>query len=1090
MPLPPLQLVCTTLPPDITRSVMAREAALWVGAGHDHTPKGAADLARLIQLPWQLVLAESSRGSMAKAVEASVTTSDRFARTRGFVHLIAENPAELVRSPRSLPVFLLNGRDDATEAAASAALKGHKAALRRLSMLEELRKARPQVLVVLADPAGGVLDEVFALWGDDGFTPRVVVIDPADACGPRVDAWLATGPKTAAVVRCVLPAGRAATDLLAQAEAALPDGRRVVRLLRDGGRTVDVDVTECEPVEFPLYDRYELLHTQHLGSVLPDDLTDDQINRFFAGTTDPDAGGGDGGWAAYAAGLPWPGRTDILDVTLRGLDECLRYGSERNHLILVPCEPGAGGTTLARATAFAAARKGFPALLARDLSFRPDAGEMARFLTRVSVAAREATKEVEAEADETPWLLVFDVAHWRGREADAVAFVRELSQGGRAVVLLCVVEEVAEAFYRWRREAADPIRHDISQEEAVSLGRHLNRFLTPRNRGVPEHDWVAFWQKHSPGEQAGPASFWVALSFWLRKQLDLSDTIQGMIAGQITKAVVPAEAWPLVYEVAAMSVERESTPEGVLAPPPNVLARDLLHDLRKQVPALGLQPVGGSADRSWYLSHDLLGRLLLNSLFYNRAELARLGLGDARDAIHLRILLLRRVAGRPALTRRTCQALALEFPVNILKLDDARLEFAPYWSDVLAALDDMPSAFRENSRTFKHHVSISRRRVAVITQFFDITPNERVRLLEEAVELLEEALDLPPNGQDDESDLNLYNSLSLAYQNLANAEKDRGAGDGRLTDLWRRASEAAQEAKRLNPRNSYVLETLARNLILTAKLYPEHGAEKVAEALGYVYQAMTLEKAGERQRQLLKYAQEAVDVLRTPSGTGQAIRLAAAGNPFGHLALAWVHLTGGKPNDPLVSSSLKAFPPDRVRLALNQLSAVTDPNPLVLQLRYDLTVAADEWAFDKQLEILDQLALSLPHMPLQLRLERAILLHQLNRHQEANEEYQEVRRATRLPANQEFVVVPRHLEWLAVRQPGKVVKRVCAARLTGKKGENRNWAKVVELLNAEVPYNPREFPANLVVGQGLKCYLSFGYNGPLLKPVVGGEGLS
>ena len=160
--------------------------------------------------------------------------------------------------------------------------------------------------------------------------------------------------------------------------------------------------------------------------------------------------------------------------------------------------------------------------------------------------------------------------------------------------------------------------------------------------------------------------------------------------------------------------------------------------------------------------------------------------------------------------------------------------------------------------------------------------------------------------------------------------------------------------------------------------------------------------------------------------------------------------------------------------------------------RYELTVASDRWAFTEQLPILDALELNLPRMPLQLRLERAILLHQANRHQEANELYEQVRRASREPANQEFVVVPEHLEWLAVRQAGtgQLVKRVCDARATGRKGEYRNWAKIPQLQNTEVPYNPREFSGNLAPGQAFKCYLSFGYNGPLIKPVVGGEGLA
>jgi hypothetical protein len=576
----------------------------------------------------------------------------------------------------------------------------------------------------------------------------------------------------------------------------------------------------------------------------------------------------------------------------------------------------------------------------------------------------------------------------------------------------------------------------------------------------------------------------VALSFWLRRQLNLDETIQGWLARQFKAAAVAEGAWPLVLEVAALSIEREGAPEGVLAPSPgNWQVGDVLEEVRNAVPALALRRVG-TGDRVWYVAHDLLGRLLLNIVFYDREALTRFGLTGATDPIHLRILLLRRIAARPALARKAYRPLASEFPVNIFKLDDGRLEFARYWPEVLGALGAMPPLFRDTSRTYKHHAAISRRRVCTIREYFDLTAEKRRVLLEEAVRLLEDALNLPRAGPDDERDLDLYNSLSLAYQNLADVERELGSDEARLAALWKRATAAAQEAKQLNPRNSYVLETLVRNLILTAKLYPDQGAERASEALGYVYQAMSLEKFGDRQRVLLKYAQEAIELLRGQAAFAQAARLAEAGNPLGNLALAWIHLAGSK--EPVTAKTLAAFPKDRVRRALDQLAAVTEPNPLVLQLRYELTVAADEWAFADQLLLLDALQLSLPRMPLQLRLERAILLHLRDRHQEANELFDEVRRANWDPANQEYVVVPGHLEWLVVRgeTTGRLTKRVCDAKVIPRKGDYKSWATVPQLLNVQVPYNPREFAATFPVGHRFKCFISFGHNGPLIKPAT------
>ncbi len=300
---------------------------------------------------------------------------------------------------------------------------------------------------------------------------------------------------------------------------------------------------------------------------------------------------------------------------------------------------------------------------------------------------------------------------------------------------------------------------------------------------------------------------------------------------------MPEGAWPVVLEVAALGIERQGAPEGILALSQNNRSvGDVLEEVKRAVPSLSLHRVG-SVDRVWYIAHDLLGRLLLNIVFYNRDALGRFNLTDAQDPIHLRVLLLRRIAARPVLGRKAYQPLALEFPVNIFKLDNGRLEFARYWREVLAALDDMPQVFRNTSRAYKHHAAITRRRICTIREYFELTDEQRRDLLEQAIQLLNEGLNLPASGLDEETNLNMYNSLSLAYQDLFEVEQNLGAEQSRLTSLWKKGTEAAQQAQLLNPRNSYVLETLARNLIQTAEMHPDEGAEQAAKALVYVHEA-------------------------------------------------------------------------------------------------------------------------------------------------------------------------------------------------------------------------------------------------------------
>ena len=127
MAVPSVQLQSTALPADLTRSIIAREAALWVGTGFDDTAAGAAELAQLVTLPWQAVLLESSRSETARQVETLTHAVDRFVRIRGFVRLVSENPAELTRIERSLPIYMLNGRVGAADSASSPDLPPKKA---------------------------------------------------------------------------------------------------------------------------------------------------------------------------------------------------------------------------------------------------------------------------------------------------------------------------------------------------------------------------------------------------------------------------------------------------------------------------------------------------------------------------------------------------------------------------------------------------------------------------------------------------------------------------------------------------------------------------------------------------------------------------------------------------------------------------------------------------------------------------------------------------------------------------------------------------------------------------------------------------
>src|SRR6185312_4000063 len=102
----------------------------------------------------------------------------------------------------------------------------------------------------------------------------------------------------------------------------------------------------------------------------------------------------------------------------------------------------------------------------------------------------------------------------------------------------------------------------------------------------------------------------------------------------------------------------------------------------------------------------------------------------------------------------------------------------------------------------RHHVAISRRRVSKQRETFHIAPTERIALLERAIKDIRYALENIPATSASESDLNLYNSLSHAYQDLAEEELSGGAKIEHIAQLRTLAHEATQQAYRLNPDNS------------------------------------------------------------------------------------------------------------------------------------------------------------------------------------------------------------------------------------------------------------------------------------------------
>ncbi|HEY6152844.1 MAG TPA: hypothetical protein VIW07_03800 [Candidatus Udaeobacter sp.] len=1063
------------IPEFLIQALANRDAALWVGSNVDDSEKLTPELAALMGLPWKLVLSESSSASLCDMLDKH-GTEQKLNRKRGFIHLVSSDPEGTELPPRALPIFLLNGRQNPHQPSDSRNLGSFSELRRRLNMLNELVAARPRVVVLVSNGSLQPINDFFTLWKEN-FRTLVVLLSDHEADISRIDNWLREPHSAAAVDHIRTPLVQFIPALVRQISEELPETRLLVRIRDEVGRHRDLDITECDLIERPLLQNYELIQSRDLHLMQPNEIAADDFASFFDRSSN--------NWKPYAAGLPWRRNDEARKKVLAALGRVATSGSAENCILSIISESGAGGTVFAKMLAFEASTEGYPTLIARPELHQPEALELSRFLHRAYVKSTDTPaneQSSQGEGFEVPWLIVFDVTHWEGRHTELRTFLKDLTNDGRPAVLLVVNSPFvpAELGRDSRIQQIAWLTHELSLPEAIRLGRHLNRFLEPLGKQKSESDWRRFWEVHRPDHiTSSIAHFWIALEFWLKGQLDLGESIQGWLYNSFREAKIDDDVRVLLLEIAALSIERQPMPEGVmpLSPKHRRPYSWLLEDVRSTVPALALLREGTGTEKVWAMAHDLLGRYLITSTFFDHAMLEKLALVTATDPVQLRLLLLRRIACRPALGLKAFRALALDFATKILKLDvGGNEEFVSYWREVLSILSDMPSGVRETSRTFNHHVAISLRRV-VKQREFGATLDERKDLLNRAIKHLEYAISELEKGVEGETDLNLYNSLALAYQDLADVEREGGASAERFAELRAKATEATRSALLEDPSNSYVLETTAKNLIQNGEHNPQEAAASAAEALSYVYQSVCLERSDLRQSELTRLANRALNLLRLPGGDQQVQRLVEQHNPLGTLAEAWLMLTEGIVD--LSEYDLAAMPPRNISNAL----AVLDYSPeksnwMLLRFRYDLVATSRPEDFETQLGILDELEGTRYRMPLQLQLEHAILLHQQGRHTEANRKFRNIRQD--LKQFDAIVEVPERLFWL--RSGGNGTRRICEAQVVETRS-HKAMAKVRELKDEIVPFVPQEFAVQTMrPGAVFKCSINFGRMGPFLKP--------
>ena len=753
----------TTVPESLLTRLNSRDVALWVTEGAARTADRQA-LAEAVRLPWQLVILESADNLLTDAVTAPESAEDPKVRRRGYPAII-DNPNEVQLPPRSLPIYKL-------EAAEMQSISPSLTAqLRRLLILDTLKRAGPRELFLLGDPAGGIPGDLLTLWAE-GFRPLVTLVSSADAAFEQLDTWRRTRPAGGQVALLPTNADQFCRDLVELFDRQHSGERLTIKVRNFRGESRTLDITGRDDPQHPVLAKYELVQYGDVRPLSPEDLTVADVETFFQ---DPSAS-----WRPYAAGLPWP-RDDTAWSELRQLLRRLdRVGPEANSIAFIRSEPGAGGTTLSRTLAWRAASEGYPTLVARRVPFAPAVLEVESFITRV----KEVDNDRRAGANngsryEAPWLIVFDKDHWEGRDGELSQFLRSLEQSGRPACILVVSGPIAglDFLTSTRFKEIKSLTHEVPVASAAEFGQHINRYLAPHGAVRTADEWLGFFRASAVHAESGITAFWVALSFWLQRQIDMTETVQSWLYRQFQSKVKDPELRRALIDIAALSTERRPLPETMLPKTTNWPVSQKLEDLRSEIGAFGLVRPRLEGIRYWALAHDVLGRFLLNALYYDPVTREEAGFPEASSPEHFRFLALRRLSANPSLSLPVNRTIAEDFAVNIFKIDPAKghATFAMFWSDALAALDEMPQMLWRTSRTLRHHTAISRRRIANDEALFQLGYAERIEILQRAIKDVRYAVENIPPSDRDEFDLNLYNSLARAYQDLHKALAESGA---------------------------------------------------------------------------------------------------------------------------------------------------------------------------------------------------------------------------------------------------------------------------------------------------------------------------
>jgi hypothetical protein len=836
-----------TIPSEFIKQLRDRRALLWVCQRHDliegETPHGndlpssAAALKyrsgpnetdlRLAEFYWEGVWLEGAASPMLSAIR-QVSDGQPAGRRRQVVVLAGTSDAQArVPSEEFLPVCVLPGLLD--PAASLDARYGTARSRARdrtaFDLAARIQEYRGRAIVVIGARTLEDLDSIYEVLEDSPITDvRLLVLwpegvdQPQQPSNPAIKFSVWTGTEGEFIDALLAASAPVAGDL---PRWAIRVGKRTITLLpKDVHRVIE---------------RFALLTERDLLPAASFTIND--LHDFLKGSLD--------NRAPYTSGLPVPrsytseAGNSLAEELMSALEQVSREENQMLTSVLqLPCQSGAGATTLLRSAAFAAAEKGHPTLILRSEEVDLNLEDLLAFTTALSEAAL-----AEGIKDFPPFVIVFDVEHESIKAANQTA--QMLAAHGRRAVMLQAMEYSDQSPHERRTKKVlrfRPLKPKTATEEVEFCAQNFqalaNRWNLPLE--VPSLDqWRAYDAQTSfwtpSGTQEGASSlFWVALRFFLTEGADFAtrDRIEDALGAWLRKRI-PSDIEPRIADfvayVAAFSSFRMVSPIWTVLRPVtggsfSSQLSDIIHALRDII-------IWG--DSSEELEDQVL-RFAHPSL---AAEFLR--------QRGVRTLMDKGMIVRPVLSALSSGHpgdvwLAESFAALVLVPSRDERQFAE-WDWRLSLFEVFPPLVRDQSKTILHHWARCLYQSADTRVIPAIAAEERKRRLELAIEKLKKAVSLPRRSGRDEHPSHLFNTLGTAYTRYASFLEQLG-DTSHGSSAWEEACRAFDQAIELSPGTNMeaLLAYSLRLLEHAGQNTPEdreaarRKTSDVANALGYL----------------------------------------------------------------------------------------------------------------------------------------------------------------------------------------------------------------------------------------------------------------